>query len=73
MVCMGAHDIDVPNLAGKLAPIPFEATRCSSTPPPGHTVHVIFGEPIDPGEFASVPELLDEVQLRISTLEVPTR
>jgi hypothetical protein len=27
----------------------------------GHTVHVIFGD----------PELLDEVQLRITTLEVP--
>jgi 1-acyl-sn-glycerol-3-phosphate acyltransferase len=37
----------------------------------GHTVHVIFGEPIDPGEFASVPELVDEVRLRITTLEAP--
>jgi 1-acyl-sn-glycerol-3-phosphate acyltransferase len=37
----------------------------------GHTVHVIFGEPIDPGEFESVPELLDEVQSRITALEVP--
>lgn len=37
----------------------------------GHTVHVIFGEPIDPGEFESVPELLDEVRLRITTLNVP--
>jgi 1-acyl-sn-glycerol-3-phosphate acyltransferase len=37
----------------------------------GHTVHVIFGDPIHPGEFESVPELLDEVQLRITTLEVP--
>lgn len=37
----------------------------------GHTVYVIFGAPIDPDEFASVPELLDEVQMRITTLEVP--
>ena len=37
----------------------------------GHTVYVIFGDPIDPDEFASVPELLDEVQMRITTLEVP--
>jgi 1-acyl-sn-glycerol-3-phosphate acyltransferase len=34
----------------------------------GHTVHVIFGDPIDPGEFESVAELLDEVQRRITTL-----
>ncbi|WP_170980992.1 1-acyl-sn-glycerol-3-phosphate acyltransferase [Mycolicibacterium sp. CR10] len=38
----------------------------------GHTVHVIFGNPIDPDEFASVPELLAEVQRRITTLDVPT-
>jgi len=37
----------------------------------GHTVYVIFGDPIHPGEFESVPELLAEVQLRITTLEVP--
>jgi 1-acyl-sn-glycerol-3-phosphate acyltransferase len=37
----------------------------------GHTVYVIFGEPIHPDDFASVPELLDEVRLRITTLEVP--
>jgi 1-acyl-sn-glycerol-3-phosphate acyltransferase len=37
----------------------------------GHTVHVIFGEPIDPDEFESVPELLDELRLRITTPEVP--
>jgi 1-acyl-sn-glycerol-3-phosphate acyltransferase len=37
----------------------------------GHIVHVIFGEPINPAEFASVPELLDEVQRRITTLAVP--
>ena len=34
----------------------------------GHTVYVLFGEPIHPDEFDSVPALLDEVQLRISTL-----
>jgi len=37
----------------------------------GHTVYVIFGEPIQPDDFASVPELLDEVRLRITTLEAP--
>ena len=37
----------------------------------GHTVYVIFGDPIHPGEFESITELLDEVQLRITTLEVP--
>jgi 1-acyl-sn-glycerol-3-phosphate acyltransferase len=37
----------------------------------GSTVHVIFGEPIDPGEFATVAELLDEVRRRITALEVP--
>jgi 1-acyl-sn-glycerol-3-phosphate acyltransferase len=34
-------------------------------------VYVIFGDPIHPDEFTSVPELLDEVQMRITTLEVP--
>ena len=29
------------------------------SPSLGHTVHVIFGEPIHPDEFATVPELLD--------------
>lgn len=37
----------------------------------GRTVHVIFGRPIQPTEFDSVTELLDEVQRRITTLEVP--
>lgn len=37
----------------------------------GHHVYVLFGEPIDPTDFASVPELLDEVQRRITTLDVP--
>ncbi len=37
----------------------------------GHTVYVIFGDPIHPGEFESIPELLGEVQRRITTLEVP--
>jgi 1-acyl-sn-glycerol-3-phosphate acyltransferase len=36
----------------------------------GHTVHVLFGEPIEPDEFASVQELLDEVRRRITTLDV---
>ena len=37
----------------------------------GHTVYVIFGDPIHPDDFESVPELLDEVRLRITSLEVP--
>jgi 1-acyl-sn-glycerol-3-phosphate acyltransferase len=37
----------------------------------GNTVYVMFGDPIHPGQFTSVPELLDEVQTRITTLEVP--
>ena len=37
----------------------------------GHTVYVIFGEPINPDDFATVPDLLDEVRLRITTQEVP--
>jgi 1-acyl-sn-glycerol-3-phosphate acyltransferase len=37
----------------------------------GHTVHVLFGDPIDPDEFPSIPELLDEVQRRITMLSAP--
>lgn len=37
----------------------------------GHTVHVLFGEPIDPADFDSVDGLLVEVERRITTLEVP--
>jgi 1-acyl-sn-glycerol-3-phosphate acyltransferase len=37
----------------------------------GSTVYVIFGDPIHPDEFATVPELLDEVQQRITTLQAP--
>lgn len=37
----------------------------------GHTVHVLFGEPIDPDAHQSVETLLDEVQRRITTLEPP--
>ncbi|NVN49250.1 lysophospholipid acyltransferase family protein [Mycolicibacterium hippocampi] len=33
-----------------------------------HTVFVVFGQPIDPEEFASVSDLLTETQLRITTL-----
>jgi 1-acyl-sn-glycerol-3-phosphate acyltransferase len=32
---------------------------------------VIFGEPIDPDDFATIAELLDEVQRRITALAVP--
>jgi 1-acyl-sn-glycerol-3-phosphate acyltransferase len=37
----------------------------------GHDVRVIFGEPVDPDDFGSVQELLDEVQTRIAALDVP--
>ena len=37
----------------------------------GHTVYVVFGNPIPPDDFASVPDLLDEVRLRITTLIEP--
>lgn len=37
----------------------------------GHTVHVLFGDPIDPDEFPSIAELLDEVQRRITMLTAP--
>jgi 1-acyl-sn-glycerol-3-phosphate acyltransferase len=37
----------------------------------GHHVYVLFGEPIEPDDFESVDELLDEVRRRITTLEVP--
>lgn len=36
-----------------------------------HTVYVVFGEPIDPVEFDSVPELLAETADRITSLEAP--
>ena len=34
----------------------------------GHTVYVLFGEPIDPDDFESVTELLDEIRLRINAI-----
>ena len=37
----------------------------------GHTVYVLFGEPIYPGDFDSVEALLAEVERRITGLEVP--
>lgn len=37
----------------------------------GHTVHVIFGEPIEPARFESVEDLLDEVQRAIVALSQP--
>lgn len=37
----------------------------------GHAVHVIFGEPIQPDDFESVTELLDETQRRITALDAP--
>jgi 1-acyl-sn-glycerol-3-phosphate acyltransferase len=37
----------------------------------GHTVYVVFGEPISPDDFANVDDLLDEVERRITTLDAP--
>ncbi|WP_185935115.1 lysophospholipid acyltransferase family protein, partial [Mycolicibacterium hodleri] len=37
----------------------------------GHTVHVIFGDQIQPDDYATVPDLLDEVRRRITSLEPP--
>lgn len=37
----------------------------------GHAVHVIFGEPIDPADFDSVPDLLEETRRRITSLQIP--
>jgi 1-acyl-sn-glycerol-3-phosphate acyltransferase len=58
--------------------IPVRLVNANEVLPPdkkfpsfGHSVSVLFGEPIDPDEFASVPELLDEVRLRITSLDVP--
>jgi 1-acyl-sn-glycerol-3-phosphate acyltransferase len=58
--------------------IPVRLVNANKVPPLGkkfpsfgHTVHVIFGDPIHPGDFESVSELLDETQPHITTLEVP--
>lgn len=42
-----------------------------SFPSFGHHVYVLFGEPIEPADFESVDDLLDEVQRRITSLVVP--
>jgi 1-acyl-sn-glycerol-3-phosphate acyltransferase len=34
-----------------------------------HTVYVTFGEPIDPNDFGSVDELLEETRLRVTSLD----
>ena len=36
-----------------------------------HTVYVVFGEPIDPDDFDSVPDLLEETRIRITALDAP--
>ena len=38
-----------------------------------HAVYVVFGEPIDPDEFDSIPDLLAETERRITALEAPGR
>ncbi|MGA5463597.1 lysophospholipid acyltransferase family protein [Mycobacterium sp. NPDC050041] len=39
-----------------------------SFPSFGHTVYVLFGEPIDPADFDSVTDLLEEIHLRITAM-----
>lgn len=34
----------------------------------GHTVYVLFGQPIDPDDFGTVTELLDEIHSRITAM-----
>ena len=40
-------------------------------PSRGHTVYVVFGEPMDPDDYASVDELLEETRRRITALDAP--
>jgi 1-acyl-sn-glycerol-3-phosphate acyltransferase len=70
-VAVLAKDTGVPIIPVRLVNANEVLPLGKKFPRSGSTVCVIFGEPIDPDEFATVPELLDEVQLRITCLEVP--
>lgn len=71
-VAVLAKDTDVPIIPVRLVNANEVLPLGKKFPRSGSTVYVIFGEPIQPDDFATVPELLDEVQRRITTLEVPS-
>jgi 1-acyl-sn-glycerol-3-phosphate acyltransferase len=68
-VAVLAKDTGVPIIPVRLVNANKVLPLGKKLPRSGSTVYVIFGDPIHPDEFATVPELLDEVQLRITTLE----
>jgi 1-acyl-sn-glycerol-3-phosphate acyltransferase len=70
-VAVLAKDTGVPIIPVRLVNANKVLPLGKKFPRSGSTVYVIFGDPIHPDEFATVPELLDEVQLRITTLEAP--
>jgi 1-acyl-sn-glycerol-3-phosphate acyltransferase len=70
-VAVLAKDTGVPIIPVRLVNANEVLPLGKKFPRSGSTVCVIFGEPIDPDEFPTVPELLGEVQLRITCLEVP--
>ena len=68
----GADDeAEVLGVIGDVEAAPGGKTLDKKFPIFGHDVRVIFGEPVDPDDFGSVQELLDEVQTRIAALDVP--
>jgi 1-acyl-sn-glycerol-3-phosphate acyltransferase len=71
-VAVLAKDTGVPIIPVRLVNANEVLPLGKKFPRRGSTVHVIFGDPIDPDEFATVPELLDEVRRRITALEVPS-
>jgi 1-acyl-sn-glycerol-3-phosphate acyltransferase len=68
-VAVLAKDTGVPIIPVRLVNANAVLPLDKKVPSFGHRVHVIFGEPIEPGEFDSVTALLDEVQRRITTLK----
>jgi 1-acyl-sn-glycerol-3-phosphate acyltransferase len=70
-VAVLAKDTSVPIIPVRLVNANEVLPLGKKFPRSGSTVYVIFGDPIHPDEYATVPELLDEVQRRITTLEVP--
>lgn len=70
-VAVLAKDTGVPIIPVRLVGANKVLPLDRSFPSFGHHVYVLFGEPIEPADFGSVDDLLDEVQRRITTLEVP--
>jgi 1-acyl-sn-glycerol-3-phosphate acyltransferase len=70
-VAVLAKDTGVPIIPVRLVNANEVLPLGKKFPRRGSTVYVLFGEPIDPDEFATVQELLDEVRLRITTLQRP--